>query len=76
MPVLANTLLGPNFLLVNILSNVTATYLVFVWHPVLDDLFQMIAYFYTVEQCPAMNSINSLSIAPALQLSKSGLCNL
>jgi len=40
---------------------------------VLDDLFQMFACFYTVEQCSA---INNLSIASALQLSKSGLFNL
>jgi len=33
----------------------------------------MVACFYTVEQCSA---INYLSIASALQLSKSGLCNL
>jgi len=33
----------------------------------------MIAYLYAVEQCSA---INNLSIASALQLSKSGLCNL
>jgi len=33
----------------------------------------MAACFYAVEQCSA---INNLSIASALQLSKSGLCNL
>ena len=33
----------------------------------------MVACFYTEEQCSA---INKLSIASALQLSKSGLCNL
>jgi len=39
----------------------------------LTDLFQMVACFSAVEQCLA---INNLSIASALQLSKSGLCNL
>ena len=62
-----------NFLSVDNLSNVTAAYLVFVWHTVYDDLFQMVAFFYTVEQCSA---INNLSIASDLQLFKSGLCNL
>jgi len=33
----------------------------------------MVAYFYTVEQRTA---INNLSIASALQLYKSGFCNL
>jgi len=33
----------------------------------------MVACFYIVEQCSA---INDLSIASALQLSKSGVCNL
>jgi len=42
-----------------------------VWHSV-EDLFQIIACFYTVEQCSALNN---LSTASALQLSKSGLCN-
>jgi len=61
------------FLLVNIISNVTATYLVFAWHTVFDYIFQMVACFNAVEQCSA---INNLSIASALQLSKSGLCKL
>jgi len=64
----------PNdFVSVNILSNVTAPYLVFVWHTVFEDLCQMVACFHTVEKCSA---INNLSIASALQLSKSGICNL
>ena len=46
---------------------------VFVWHTVLDDLFQIVACFYTVEQCSATNN---LCIALSLQLSKSGFCNL
>ena len=45
----------------------------FVWHTVLDDLFQMVTCFYTEEQC---STINILSIALALQLSKSRFCNL
>jgi len=45
----------------------------FVWYTVLDDLFQMVACFYTVEQCSAINNLN---IASALQLFRSGLCNL
>ena len=76
MPVLANTIFGLQFSIsqhFDFLSNVTAAYLVFSWHTVLDDLFQMIAYLYAVEQCSA---INNLSIASALQLSKSGLYNL
>jgi len=36
----------------------------FVWHTVLDDLFQMVAYLYAVEQC---STTNNLSIASALQ---------
>jgi len=49
--------------------------LFFVWHTVLDNLFQMVACFYTVgdEQGSA---INILDIASALQLSKSGLSNI
>jgi len=38
----------------------------------LDDLFQMVACFYTVKQCSA---INNVSIASALQFFKSGLRN-
>jgi len=45
----------------------------FLYDTVLDDLFQIVTCFYTVEQCSA---INNLSIASPLQLSKSGLCNL
>ena len=65
-----------NFLSVNILSNVVAAYFVFfVWHTVLDDIFQIVACFLycKLEQCSA---INNLSIASALLLSKSDLCNL
>ena len=40
---------------------------------VLDDLFQMVACFYTTKQCSA---INNLTIASTLQFFKSGLCNL
>jgi len=62
-----------NLLSFNIFSNVTAAYLVFfVRHTVLHDLFQMIACFYTVEQCSA---IDNLSIASTLQLSMSRLSN-
>jgi len=43
---------------------------VFVWHTFLDNLFQMVACFNTVEQCSAMNNLRTNS---ALQLSKSGL---
>ena len=66
MPVLANTLFGPKFISVNNLSNVAAARFVFAWNTVLDDRFQMVAWFHAVEQCSA---INNLSIASALQLS-------
>jgi len=42
----------------------------------LDDtqFFQMVARFYTAEQCSAINNLNM--IASSLQLSKSVICNL
>jgi len=52
---------------VDILSNLGAGYLLFVWHAVFKNPFQMVVFVCTVEQCPA---INRLSIASALQLSK------
>ena len=63
----------PNdFVSINILSNVTAAYLAFfVWHTGFDGLFQMTACFHTVEKC---STINNLSIASALKLSKAGIC--
>jgi len=47
-----------HFLSFHILRNVAAAYLVFVWHTVLDDFFQMVACFYTVEQW-FLNSTNT-----------------
>jgi len=74
MPVLANTLFGPQFSFSQHFEQRNCSLLrFFVWHKARDDLFQMVACFYTVEQCSA---INNPSTASALQLSKSGLCNL
>jgi len=76
MPVLA-VFFGPQFSVskhFDFLSNVTADLVFCMTHTVYVDSFQMVACFYTVvEQCSA---INNLSIASALQVSKSGVCNL
>jgi len=78
MPVLANTRFGPQFSISQnfaFVSNITAAYLVFrVTHSSYDVLFQMVACFYTVEQCA---TINNLSITSATRFyCKSGVCNL
>jgi len=52
MLVLANTLFAPQFSIsqhFDFLSNVTTACFVFFYDTVLDDLFQMVACFYTVE---------------------------
>ena len=74
MPVLANTLFGPQFSSSQHFEQRNCSLIrFFVWHTVLDDLFQIGACFHTVEQWSA---INNLSKASALQLSRSDLCNL
>jgi len=77
MPVLANTLFGPQFSIsqhFDFLSNVTADLFFCMTHTVCVDIFKMVACFYTVvEQC---SPINNLSIASALKLPNSGVCNL
>jgi len=74
MPVLANTLFGPQFSFSQHFEQRNCSLLrFFVWHTVLDDLFQIVSCFYTIEQSSAINNLN---IASALQLSKSALCNL
>ena len=60
MPILTTTLFGATY------SNFSLPR--FLYDTVFDDLFQMVACFDTVEQCSA---INNLSLASALQLSKS-----
>jgi len=72
MPVLPPHFSAHNCLLFNLWSSVTAAYLIFCMTHRVEDHFQIIACFHTGEQCSA---INNLSIASALQLSKSGLCN-
>ena len=73
MPVLALTLFGPQFSFSQQFEQRKCSLLRFLYGTVLDDLFQIVACFYAVEQCSA---INSLSIASAQQRSKSDLCNL
>jgi len=73
MLILTTTLFGPQFSFSQHFEQSNCILPRFLYGTVRDDIFQVVACFYTVEQCSAMNN---LSIASALQLSKSGLCNL
>jgi len=67
MPVLATRLFGSQYTFIQYFEQRNCSFPRFARHTVLDDLFQMVACFYTVEQCSA---INNLSISSTLHLSE------